>query len=645
MSSPRKKVLASLALTALTAGALSLTGGSAGAAHDRDSGGKGRSNDSAVEEGKTYNRFIVHFTSASAASADDSSAQQELDEVGKNAGHKLGLTRRLSTDGVLLSVDEDLDAAKARKLMAKFLERTSVDYIEPDVIMTATLTPNDSSYLNQWHYYESLAGMNLPTAWDTADGTGVTVAVIDTGITTHSDLSPNVVAGYDFISNATTARDGNGRDSNPADQGDWYGLGDCVGAISSNSSWHGTHVAGTIAAVTNNAKGVSGAAFNAKIQPVRVLGKCGGTLADIADAVVWASGGTVAGIPANATPSKVINMSLGGSGACGATYQNAINGAVARGTTVVVAAGNSNADASGYQPSGCANVISVAASDREGNRASYSNYGSVVDITAPGGETNVNVNGVLSTLNSGTTTPAAESYAYYQGTSMASPHVAGLAALILGEVAKTPAQVESIIKAGARPMPGACSGGCGAGLADATKTIASLGVAASPSASPTAASPSPTAASPSPTAASPSPTSASPSPTAASPSPTAASPSPTTPTQPSSFENPTNINTRDLMTVESPITVSGRTGNAPVALQVSVDIKHTFRGDLQIDLAAPDGTLYRLKSTSSSDSADNVITTYTVNASSEVANGTWKLRVYDNFLGDGGYIDRWALQF
>ncbi|KAG0750931.1 hypothetical protein G6F24_014800 [Rhizopus arrhizus] len=163
------------------------------------------------------------------------------------------------------------------------------------------------------------------------------------------------------------ARDGGGRDSNPNDEGDWYGANECgPGIPASNSSWHGTHVAGTVAAVTNNSTGVAGTAFNAKVVPVRVLGKCGGYTSDIADAIVWASGGTVSGVPANANPAEVINLSLGGGGSCSATYQNAINGAVGRGTTVVVAAGNSNTNVSSSVPANCANVIAVAATTSAG---------------------------------------------------------------------------------------------------------------------------------------------------------------------------------------------------------------------------------------------------------------------------------------
>ncbi|MEE7547807.1 S8 family serine peptidase, partial [Xanthomonas sp. Kuri4-1] len=170
------------------------------------------------------------------------------------------------------------------------------------------------------------AGINVRPAWDKATGNGVVVAVIDTGITSHPDLDANILPGYDFISDTFVSRDGDGRDADPSDEGDWNPVqGECYTTPSpspiTDSSWHGTHVAGTIAAVTNNAVGVAGTAYNAKIVPVRVLGRCGGYTSDIADAIVWASGGSVSGVPANANPAEVINMSLGGSGTCSTTYQ------------------------------------------------------------------------------------------------------------------------------------------------------------------------------------------------------------------------------------------------------------------------------------------------------------------------------------
>ena len=256
--------------------------------------------------------------------------------------------------------------------MRKLAADPNVEYVEVDQIMRATLTPNDTRFSEQWGFGTSNASINVQPAWDKATGTGVVVAVIDTGITNHPDLNANILPGYDFISDAAMARDGGGRDSNPNDEGDWYGANECGSGIpASNSSWHGTHVAGTVAAVTNNSTGVAGTAFNAKVVPVRVLGKCGGYTSDIADAIVWASG-TVSGVPANANPAEVINMSLGGGGTCSATYQNAINGAVSRGTTVVVAAGNSNTNVSSSVPANCANVIAVAATTSAGARASFS---------------------------------------------------------------------------------------------------------------------------------------------------------------------------------------------------------------------------------------------------------------------------------
>ena len=583
----RKSLRVAVAVAAV---ATALTGPAASAGPP---GAGGESNEAAIQETGRYDRFIVHFASGSLAAIDDTAATVELAAIGAGSGHQLGFVRRISTGGVLLSVDTALDAAQSRELMARFTRWAGVSYVEPDAIMRAMLTPNDTYYSLQWHYHEATAGMRLPAAWDLATGTGQKVAVIDTGITTHTDLGTNVVGGYDFISSSTTARDGNGRDSNPADQGDWWAAGECGLPYGSNSSWHGTHVAGTVAALSNNAAGVAGVAFNAKVVPVRVLGKCGGTLSDIADAITWASGGTVSGVPANANVAKVINMSLGGGGSCGSTYQNAINGAVGRGTVVIVAAGNENANVSTSQPANCANVVTVAGLDRAGNRAYYSNYGTGVDVSAPGGEVNVNgADGIASTLNTGTTVPASETYVYFEGTSMATPHVAGLAALMLSRnSALTPAQVESTLKANTRAIPGSCTGGCGTGLVDALATInAVIGGGGQ------------------------------------------------------TFTNSANYNIPDLGQVESPIT-STRTGMAPSNLQVPVDIKHTYRGDLVINLVAPDGSLYLLKSSNGSDSADNVITTYTVNASSEAANGVWKLRVQDVFSGDVGYIDSWSLTF
>ncbi|MFJ6718291.1 S8 family peptidase [Streptomyces sp. NPDC091259] len=549
--------------------------------------------------------LIVGYKSTAAEAGSNTAAAADAAAKGRKAGKKAKFDRRLGTGAALVDLGGATAPADAADVMAQFRADPDVAYVEPDGRAYAMATPNDTEYAKQWDLFEPTAGMNVPAAWDKTTGSGVTVAVIDTGYVAHSDVAPNIVAGYDFISDSTAARDGNGRDNNPADQGDWSAAGECgTGSSASGSSWHGTHVAGTIAAAANNAKGVAGIAYNAKIQPVRVLGKCGGATSDIVDAITWASGGSVPGVPANPTPAKVINMSLGGSGACGTSYQNAINAATARGTTVVVAAGNSNADASGFTPASCSNVITVAASNRTGDRSFYSNFGPRIDITAPGGETRratdtpgtvtTPENGILSSLNAGATTPGAEIYKPYQGTSMASPHVAGLAALLVAaKPSLTPAQVKAAIKANARPLAGTCTGGCGAGLADAAATVNAVVSA------------------------------------------------PVTPV----FTNGTDVAIPDNGgAVSSSVTVSGITGNAPAALKVDVDIKHTYRGDLVIDLVAPGGTVKRLQN-SSGDSADNIVTTYTVDASALPANGTWQLRVQDVAAADTGYIDSWSLGF
>ncbi|WP_313704560.1 S8 family peptidase [Massilia sp.] len=398
--------------------------------------------------------------------------QAVVDRAGQDFGAKLQPMHSIATGAHVMKMNRKLSLAEAGALAKEMMARDpSIEYAEPDRIMTKMMTPNDPRYTEQWHYYEATGGLRLPAAWDSSTGTGVRVAVIDTGYRPHADLSGQILAGYDFISDTAVANDGNGRDSDASDPGDWVSASECyAGNPASGSSWHGTHVAGTIAAATNNGVGVAGVAFGAKIVPVRVLGKCGGYTSDIADAIVWSSGGSVSGVPNIAARAQVINMSLGGGGACDTTTQNAINSARSRGTVVIVAAGNENQNASNSSPANCSGVVTVAATTRAGGRASYSNYGTVVDVAAPGGGTG---GSILSTLNSGTSSPGSDSYAGYQGTSMATPHVAGVAALMLAKnAALTPDQIESKLKSTARAFPATCSG-CGTGIVDAAAAVAS----------------------------------------------------------------------------------------------------------------------------------------------------------------------------
>ncbi len=635
----------------------------------------GRVDTSGLASAPTHDRFIVKYRDGSVARTSAAAMKRSLDTVAASGvgGKAIGLQalRGLSVGGEVVRADRKLDRVEAEQLMRQLAADPNVEYVEVDRLLQIAMTPNDPRYAEQWGYQDSDAGIRANEAWDTASGTGVVVAVLDTGITSHSDLNANVIAGYDFVSDATNARDGNGRDSNPADQGDWYSAGECGQISGSNSSWHGTHVAGTVAALTNNSVGVAGTAFNAKIQPVRVLAKCGGSISDIADAITWASGGTVSGIPANPTPAEVINLSLGGGGSCSTTMQNAINGAVSRGTTLVIAAGNSNANTSGFTPANCNNVIAVASITSTGQRSSFSNYGPLIDIAAPGSS-------ILSTLNAGTTTPGAESYASYNGTSMATPHVAGVVALLqsVSATPKTPAQVESIIKTNFRAFPVTPTQVIGPGILDAKKVVDAAGGGgnAAPVANFSVSTSGLTATfTDSSTDSDGSIVSRSwnfgdgTTSTATSPSKTYATAGTYTvtltvtdddgatntktssvtvggSTGPQTYTNGTDFAIADNSTVESPIAVSGRSGNAPTNASVSVNIVHTYRGDLRVDLVAPDGSVYNLHNRTGG-SADNLVQTYSRNLSTEALNGTWKLRVNDNANADTGYINSWSVTF
>ena len=409
-----------------------------------------------------------------------SDRKAKLDRAGQQFGMLVRESHSIATGARVFKLNGRKGLKEVEALAAEMMARDpSIEYAEPDRIMTHMATANDPYYAQQWHYTDTVGGLRLPTAWDKSTGTGVIVAVIDTGYRPHADLSGQFLAGYDFISTAAIGNDGNGRDSDASDPGDWVAANECgSGYPASGSSWHGTHVAGTVAAKTNNSLGVAGVAYNAKIVPVRVLGKCGGYTSDIADAITWSSGGTVSGVPNIATKAKVLNMSLGGGGACDATTQSAINGARSRGSVVVVAAGNDNMNVSNASPANCSGVIAVAATGKTGGRASYSNYGTLVDVAAPGGDGSYSV---ISTLNSGTSSPGSDNYAGYQGTSMATPHVAGVAALMFAAKSTlTPDQVESMLKSTARAFPATCSG-CGTGIVDATAAVnAALGTVVTP---------------------------------------------------------------------------------------------------------------------------------------------------------------------
>jgi serine protease len=421
-------------------------------------------------------RIIVKYRNAATSSAAAASQLRATELPAARFGVAVSRARTTALGSEVLKMDRRMPIEEATRLAADIAASDpNVLYAEPDRMMHALLSPNDTRYNEQWHYFESTAGINAPAAWDKATGTGVVVGIVDTGYRPHADLGGQILQGYDFISDTFVSNDGNGRDSDASDPGDWINVNDCgPGDPDQNypSSWHGTHVAGTIAARTNNSSGVAGVAFNAKIVPARVLGKCGGYTSDIADAIIWVSGGSVSGVPANANPAKVINISLGGSGACDTTTQSAINSARSRGASVIVAAGNENQNASNSSPANCSGVVTVASVNRSGGRSYFSNFGSTVEVAAPGGDIRVSsANGILSTLNTGTTTPGSDTYAFYQGTSMATPHVVGVVALMLSaKPTLTPDQVTSILQSTARPFPATCSQ-CGSGIVNASAAV------------------------------------------------------------------------------------------------------------------------------------------------------------------------------
>jgi len=386
----------------------------------------------------------------------------------------------MSGGAFVLMLPRKVSAAEMAEIVDRLQRDPLVKYAEPVLIEKPMRAPNDTLYPLQWNYFELPGGANLPAAWDMTSGSaGVVVAVLDSGILPHPDLSGRYLAGYDMITDAWQANDGNGRDSDPSDSGDWVVAGECgTGEPSEPSSWHGLHVAGTVGAASNNGQGVAGVAWGAMILPVRVLGKCGGASSDIDDAIRWAAGLGVPGVPANSNPARVINLSLGYAAPCGVSRQAAINDVLAVGAVVVVAAGNEDMDVANSSPANCSGVISVAAHARDGDITGYSNYGAGVKISAPGGNgPEGGADAIDSTYNSGTTVPASYTYLSVSGTSMATAHVSGVVALMLSvNGALTPAQVTALMQDSARPFAAGTwcvfsAGNCGAGLLDAAGAV------------------------------------------------------------------------------------------------------------------------------------------------------------------------------
>lgn len=413
----------------------------------------------------------------------------------------LTVERKLADGTHLLKIEQPVTLEQARAIAAQLQQSGEVLSAEPDLLIRPyAMAPNDPGYggwPGQWHYLSpggsNLGGADLPAAWEMTLGSGsITVAVIDTGYRPHIDMQA-MLPGYDFISSASVSNDGDGRDTDASDPGDFAPAGACgSGSPATHSSWHGTHVMGTVAALMNNGLYGTGVAPNVRILPVRALGRCGGYTSDIVDGMRWAAGISVAGMPANLNPARVLNLSLGSIGSCSPAFQSAINDVNARGAIVVVATGNGGASAVN-QPANCSGVVAVTAHAIDGDNADYTNIGAHTTISAPGGGCGTlaatcfpgyTADGVpiYSLGNAGSTTPAADSGALKYGTSMAAPHVAGTMALMLSlKPQLTRDELVSVLRGSARVFPAgsACqlpenNGLCGAGLLDAQAALATI---------------------------------------------------------------------------------------------------------------------------------------------------------------------------
>jgi serine protease len=491
---------------------------------------------------QTYDKFIVTYKTGTTQRSSSTAALQNVTAALSRAGLdkatvssagtssqavSASYQRKLAVGSDLVRTSRRLNQSEANALMAQIASDPTVSFVQPDFILrpvqdfkapasmkalTATTkptdasgpyTPNDPDYAQfQWNFSNPIGGADVNYAWNIADGAGATVAVLDTGITQHPDLDTSLAdAGYDFITDhIESGRATDGRVPGGWDTGDWNNVPpyttapECRGAPRENSSWHGTVVAGEIGELTDNGVGLAGIAYNAKVLPVRVLGHCGGDDADISDAIEWASGGHVDGVPDNANVAQVINMSLGISGLnCSQdpVEANAIQDAIGRGTAVVVAAGNDSADVSQDTPASCPGVVSVASNGITGKLAFYSNYGNGVTISAPGGGiyandassgTEVDDGFVWQAANQGTQEPIYpadpdEAYEGMAGTSQAAPHVTGTVAMMVGAMkaaglpALTPAQITDVLVKSARTFPVTEPQPMGAGIVDAYAAV------------------------------------------------------------------------------------------------------------------------------------------------------------------------------
>jgi len=410
-----------------------------------------REPDSAADLGDTPG-MIVKFRSGTSARVQ---AQAAGDAVSKLAarGFAIRVARALPAGLHALKV-ERLPGESFAEQLARVRADSEVEFAEPDRRRFPHALPSDPLYTGQWYLQNRVdapSAVHAEAAWDSGTGdAGVVIAIIDTGVLfDHPDLKRanlggRILPGYDFIENAAAANDGGGRDADPTDAGDWVSQaetnqGQFKNCGRSDSSWHGTRVAGIIGALTNNSEGVAGSTWSSWILPVRALGKCGGFDSDILEAMAWAGGLHVNGVPDNPYPAKIENLSLGANGPCTAAYGSVVGQLAARGVLVVASAGNEGGPVG--SPANCVGVAGVTGLRHAGTKVGFASLGPEVAIGAPGGNC-VNVTGgpclfsIDTTSNAGTTIPGSFTYTNQTnvnvGTSFSAPIVSGIVGLMAG---------------------------------------------------------------------------------------------------------------------------------------------------------------------------------------------------------------------
>ena len=446
--------------------------------------------DPTTQGAQSLDRLVILFRDPKLRDLSDQGGEFPADrkrEIIRRAGVPLYIERPTSGGAWVLRLFQRMPVDSVQSIARRIAADESISWVVPAVRGRFQADPDDPLYPEQWSLHDPVAGIDAPRAWEWTTGSPeIVIAILDSGIRpAHPDLEPRLLPGFDFVSDVWRAGDYNGRDDSPEDPGDAARDDECApGASPSPSSWHGTHVAGTVGAVANNNLGIAGVDWAARLLPVRIGGKCGIDPIDLADAIRWAAG-VLPGrkeIPANRHAADIINLSVGFPGSCPPYVQDAISSAIAAGALVVAAAGNHQTSAEEYYPANCAGVLSVAATDRWGQLAAYSNYGRA-HIAAPGGSLGTRERGILSTVNDGLVRPEAEGFGYKLGTSMAAPHVSGTAALILSrDPDLRPGQVFNILTRTAKAFPAGAENSCanagafscGAGLLDAGRAIRSI---------------------------------------------------------------------------------------------------------------------------------------------------------------------------